>query len=85
MDIEEGDFYAGIDTGDDFNILESPTMDYLLSVPPLPDYRRVYDIDVILPDGPMDSIILICRHKRLDGSCREVVKEYNMHQERWLD
>lgn len=71
MEIEEGDFYAGIDTGDDFNILQSPTMEALL-LPSLPDYRRVHDIDVTLPDGPTDSITLSCRQKGLHGSHIEV-------------
>lgn len=84
MGIEEGDFYAHIGTGDDFNILESPAMEDLF-LPPLSDYCRLRDIDVTLPDGPMDCIILNCRQRGLDGSCREVVKEYNMQQQRWLD
>lgn len=84
MGIEEGDIYAHIDTSDDFNILQSPTIKDLL-LPPLPEYCRVHDIDVTLPDGPTDNIILSCQQKGLHGKCREIVTEYNMQQQRWLD
>jgi hypothetical protein len=84
MEIEEGDFYARIDTGDDFYLLESPTLEDLL-LPPLPNYCRVHDIDVIPPDAPLDSIILYCRQKGLHGNDRVMMTEYNMQQQRWLD
>lgn len=84
MEIEEGNIYAHIDTTYGFDILESPTMEDLL-IPPLPDYCRVHDIDVTLPDGPTDKIRLSCRQKRLHGKCREIVTEYNMQQRRWVD
>lgn len=85
MEIEEGDFYAHIDTNDNFGLLEPPTLEDLLLVPLLPEYRRVYDVDVTLPDGPMDSILLTCRQKELHGKCREIVTEYNMQQQRWIE
>jgi hypothetical protein len=84
MEIEEGEFYAHLDTGDDFHLLESPTNQDLL-LPPLPEYCRVHDLDVTLPDGPMDNIIMSCRQKGFQEHPKVIVNEYNMQLQRWLD
>ncbi|EED12137.1 conserved hypothetical protein [Talaromyces stipitatus ATCC 10500] len=84
MEIEEAGFYAYVYTGDDFNLLESPSTEDL-SLPPLPENYRVRDVDVTLPDGPTDSIILRFRRKGHSENCGLIEKEYSMQQGRWLD
>ncbi|CZR53602.1 uncharacterized protein PAC_03482 [Phialocephala subalpina] len=74
VEIEEGDFYENIQVDDDFLLCDVPQEKDLL-LPMLPEERRMHEIQVVLPDNPMEKVLLTCRRRRKDGSWEEVVRE----------
>ncbi|KAI0427607.1 hypothetical protein F5Y09DRAFT_26424 [Xylaria sp. FL1042] len=85
MRIEEGDYYQGLDTDDKFRIVSIPT-DHDMQLPPLPEYRRLYNTRVELPEHPMGSLMLEYEHKlgNIDDTIRRK-RCYDLQARRWVD
>ncbi|KAI1133316.1 hypothetical protein F5Y10DRAFT_228744 [Nemania abortiva] len=85
MCIEEGDYYRDFEKDDKFTIVSIPT-DEDLTLPPLPDHRRLYNIRVGLPEHSMGVLTLGYEQKQEDGigSCRRK-KCYDLQVRSWVD
>ncbi|KAG5784890.1 hypothetical protein H9Q73_001440 [Fusarium xylarioides] len=57
VELEEGDFYGGVDLGDDFQ-LNTPMRDQDYKVPLVPESRRMSEVEAELSGAPMDKILL---------------------------
>jgi Fungal specific transcription factor domain len=84
MEIEEMDYYKDVHNSDDFPFSRSPNLQDL-SLPPLPNCHRVHDVNVLLPNGPMDNIFLFYRRREDCGEWITAVKEYSILQQAWVD
>ncbi|KAK7419780.1 hypothetical protein QQX98_003152 [Neonectria punicea] len=82
MHIEEGDFYKGLDTVEDFSLASPPSSRDLL-LPTLPKSRRIREVEVVLSGTPMDKILLFCKQKQARGDCRVLLSEYDVRLQRW--
>ncbi|RYP45871.1 hypothetical protein DL768_007828 [Monosporascus sp. mg162] len=76
MRIEEGDYYNDVPV-DNYGPFDSQPHDHALSLPTLPASRRVYDVQVILPDSPSEKTVLTCKRNKSDGGYEVITKEYN--------
>jgi hypothetical protein len=65
MELEENDFYGNVDTADDFQLSSIPKQRDL-SLPSLPQPYRIHELQVVLSNGPMDSVEL--RYRRTESS-----------------
>jgi hypothetical protein len=63
MEIEEADFYTGLDTTDDFSLSSAPALQDLC-LPTLPQSSRICELKVVLPDGAVDSVRLLYKQTR---------------------
>ncbi|KAI1113564.1 hypothetical protein F5Y14DRAFT_209172 [Nemania sp. NC0429] len=83
--IEEGDFYRDLDTDDQFATGSVPT-EQDITLPPLPDDRRMYNLRIGLPEHPMGVLTLEYELKRRDQSGRDKKKRYyDLQARRWGD
>ncbi|KAI1163044.1 hypothetical protein F5B18DRAFT_621774 [Nemania serpens] len=83
MCIEEGDFYRDHEMDDQFTLSCIPTaQDITLS--PLPDHRRLYNIRVGLPEHSMGILTLEYEKKRENGNGRDKSKRcYDLQVRQW--
>ena len=84
MDVEEKDFYKDFDTANCFPLFSSPGLEDL-SLPTLPESYRIHDVEVVLPDGPTDNVLLYLRRKQKGGHWKKLKKEYHMFSQSWID
>ncbi|KAI1156947.1 hypothetical protein F4825DRAFT_140939 [Nemania diffusa] len=83
--IEEGDYYWGFEKDDKFTPVSIPT-DEDITLPPLPDHRRVYNIRVGLPEHSMGVLTLEYEQKQENGDGEYRRKRwYNLQAGRWVD
>ncbi|KAI0466710.1 hypothetical protein F4859DRAFT_496425 [Xylaria cf. heliscus] len=83
--IEEGDFYQDFEKDDKFNIVSIPAVEDV-TLPPLPDHHRLYNIQVGLPEHPMGILTLEYEQRRGNGI--GVVRRkrcYDLRVRRWTD
>lgn len=84
MELEEGDFYCEDATSDNFPLMSFPRTEDL-SLPTLPDFRRLREVEISLVGAPMDRILLFCKENR-DGKDERILKaEYGIHSQEWKD
>lgn len=84
MEVEEKDFYNGVDTAGDFPLSTIPSpRDLSLSV--LPESYRMQEVEIVLSGTPMDKISLYCKRTQEGVDSRTLVSEYDMHSQRWMD
>ncbi|RYP67739.1 hypothetical protein DL771_007072 [Monosporascus sp. 5C6A] len=77
MRIEEGDYYTDAPVVDHAPFYDQPH-DHALSLPTLPAMRRVYDVQVVLPDSPSERTVLSCKRNKSDGGYEVITKEYDV-------
>ncbi|KAI3342283.1 hypothetical protein F4824DRAFT_445622 [Ustulina deusta] len=83
--IEEGDYYQGLEKDDTFSIVSIPT-EQDMALPPLPEYRRLYNTHVGLPEHSMGVLMLEYeqRQENAKGSVRRK-RCYDLRMRRWVD
>ncbi|KAI1199398.1 hypothetical protein F5X97DRAFT_332665 [Nemania serpens] len=85
MRIEEGDFYRDLEIDDEYTIDSIPT-EQDITLPPLPDHQRLYNIRVGLPEHSMGILTLEYEQKRENGTGRDKRKRcYDLQVRRWGD
>ncbi|KAJ8129471.1 hypothetical protein O1611_g4160 [Lasiodiplodia mahajangana] len=85
MRIEEGDYYEDFEKDDKFTIVSIPT-DEDLTLPPLPDHRRIYNIRVGLPEHSMGVLTLEYEKKQEYGIGTHRRKRcYDLQVRHWVD
>ncbi len=72
--IEERDFYKDFVTEDDFPLCSTPTEKDLL-LPELPELNRLHEVQIMLPDNPMEKVVMTCKRRLKDGDCEVLVRE----------
>ncbi|RYP08727.1 hypothetical protein DL764_001747 [Monosporascus ibericus] len=77
MRIEEGDCYMDAPVVDHAHF-DSQPHGHALSPPTLPASRRVYDVQVVLPDSPSEKTMLSCKRNKSDGGYEVITKEYDV-------
>jgi hypothetical protein len=83
--IEEGDFYQDFSRYDDFNVTDMPTERDLL-LPVLPDCRRLYNIQVQLPENARGVLAIEYDTKQNDAKGFERRKRwYDLQTRSWAD
>ncbi|KAI1814004.1 hypothetical protein GGS20DRAFT_550509 [Poronia punctata] len=83
--LEEGDFYRSSGADDSFDITVVPT-ETDISQTPLPDSRRLYNIQVRLPEHPLGVMTLAYDIKEENG--KGVLRRercYNLRTRHWVD
>ncbi|KAI8944130.1 hypothetical protein F4801DRAFT_572759 [Xylaria longipes] len=83
--IEEGDYYQGFEKDDGFSIVSTPT-ERDLTLPPLPDYHRLYNMRVGLPEHSMG--ILTLEYEQRWGNGIGAVRRkrcYDLEVRNWVD
>ncbi|KAI3326835.1 hypothetical protein HD806DRAFT_488344 [Xylariaceae sp. AK1471] len=82
MRIEEGDYYQDFKKDDDFDTDDMPT-EWDISLPPLPEYRRLSNLQVGLPE-PLGVLTLEYDQARDKGGLLERRKRwYDLRAQRW--
>jgi hypothetical protein len=84
MELEEGDFLANYDGLDDY-ALDSLPSDRDLSLPVLPESRRLHDIQVALPEGVDGTLTMACHRMLDDGGVENLTTVYDPVRMKWLD
>jgi hypothetical protein len=84
IELEEGDFYEGIDLDDDFS-LNTSMRDKDFELPLLPEYRRLSEIETELLGAPMDKIRLYGKREQEGINRRVLLSEYNVSEQTWED
>lgn len=84
MEMEERNFYRDVEKADDFLLSSSPGLRDL-SLPILPQSYRIHEVKVVLPDGPMDSVLIFCRQNMTSGDWKIISKEYHTLSQCWID
>ena len=84
MEIEERDFYKDFDTADHFPLSSYPGSGDL-SLPNLPDFHRLHEVEVALSDDPQGNILLFCRQYQRGGDSNFPVREYHVLLQPWTD
>ena len=82
--MEERDFYKETGLVDDSSLLSLPRTEDL-SLPILPDFYRIHDVEVVLSGDPMNKILLYCKLREEGLGSRVVISEFDVHTQRWLD
>ncbi|GAP84596.1 putative Zn2 Cys6 DNA-binding protein [Rosellinia necatrix] len=81
---EEGDFYKDFNDDDKFNVVSIPTI-HDITLPPLPDYCRLYNVRVGLPEHPLGVLTLEYGYRREDGSSiGRRRRYYDLKVSRWV-
>ncbi|CAG7563124.1 unnamed protein product [Fusarium equiseti] len=84
IELEEGDFYQGVDLGDDFP-LNSSMRDRDLQLPLLPEYLRLGEIETELSGAPMNKILLYGKREQEGINRRVLLSEYSVSKQTWKD
>jgi hypothetical protein len=84
VELEEGNFYGGVEVGDDFQ-LNTPMRDLDYQVPLLPESRRMSEVEAELSGAPMDKILLSCKREQEGVNRRTLISEYNVSEQAWND
>lgn len=84
IELEEGDFYEGIDLQDDFP-LNTPMRDRDFQIPLLPEYRRLSEVETELSGAPMDVIRLYGKREQEGINRRVLLSEYSVSEQTWKD
>ena len=84
MQMEERDFYQGIDTRDSFPLSGCPTP-WDLSLPLIPSSYKIRRLDAALLGEPMENIIMSGEKEENNVYRRSVLSEYNVHTQCWTD
>ncbi|TPX12572.1 uncharacterized protein E0L32_000749 [Thyridium curvatum] len=85
MEIEEGDFYpAEVYILDDFDAVSLP-QEWNLTLPVLPESRRIHDLDIELPEDPLGQVAISGKIRREDGREEAFIKTYNFARQWWID
>jgi hypothetical protein len=85
MRIEEGDYYQSFEKDDNFSIVSTPT-ERDISLPPLPGDRRLYNIQIGLPEHPMGVLTLEFDRRRGEGNGTETSKTwYDLRTQKWAN
>ncbi|KAI0451153.1 hypothetical protein F5B21DRAFT_389240 [Xylaria acuta] len=83
--IEEGDYYQGFEKDDGFSVVSIPT-ERDVTLPPLPDYHRLYNIHVGLPEHSMGILTLEYDQRRENGVGAVRKKRcYDLEERHWVD
>ncbi|KAI0446160.1 hypothetical protein F4803DRAFT_504701 [Xylaria telfairii] len=83
--IEEGDYYQGFEMDDRFNIVSAPT-ELDVTLPPLPDHFRLYNMQVGLPEHAMG--VLTLEYEQRGGNGIGAVRRkrcYDLKVRHWAD
>ncbi|ORY59726.1 uncharacterized protein BCR38DRAFT_445346 [Pseudomassariella vexata] len=84
MQLEEEDVYDDPNMfHDDFPLSSTPGEEHL-SMPTIPEVYRIQDVQVVLPDDPMENVVLKCRRRRYDGSFETLVREFEVVSQSWM-
>lgn len=84
MQMEERDFYEGVDTRDSFPLSGCPTP-WDLSLPLVPSPYRIRKLDTVLSGEPMEKITLFGDKEENGVDQKYVLSEYSVHTQRWTD
>jgi hypothetical protein len=84
VQMEERDFYRGIDTRDSFPLSSCPTP-WDLSLALVPSGYRIRRLDVVLLGEPMDRIIMFGEKQENNIFRSSVLSEYSLHTQSWSD
>lgn len=84
MQMEERDFYEGIDTRDSFPLSGCPTP-WDLSLPLVPGAYRIRNLDAVLSGEPMERITLFGEKEEDGVSRKSVLSEFSVHTQCWTD
>ncbi|KAH6991129.1 hypothetical protein BKA56DRAFT_610688 [Ilyonectria sp. MPI-CAGE-AT-0026] len=84
MEIEERDFYRGVDIDDEFPLSSCPTPRDL-SLPLIPDSYRIHGLEVVLHGDPMESIFLFREPNQEGRTGKVLISEYNISSQCWVD
>ncbi|KAF4456526.1 putative transcriptional regulatory protein C15D4.02 [Fusarium austroafricanum] len=84
VEMEEGDFYQGVDLNDDFS-LNTPMRDVDYQFPLIPKSQRVSEVEAELSGAPMDKILLYCKREQEGINRRTLVSEFNVSEQGWVD
>ncbi|RMJ04782.1 hypothetical protein CDV36_014548 [Fusarium kuroshium] len=84
MEMEEGDFYQGLDLGDDFAMDTLPRPQDL-ALPLIPESRRLNEVELELSGAPMDRMLLFCKQRQHGVRRRVLVSQYSVLLQLWVD
>ncbi|KAI8633594.1 hypothetical protein F5Y19DRAFT_246211 [Xylariaceae sp. FL1651] len=85
MRIEEGNYYQDLETDDSFNIFSLPT-EQNVSLPPLPESHRLYNVQLGLPEHSMGLLSLKYEQIRENGHGAEAkTRCYDLQTQNWVD
>ncbi|KAI1270669.1 hypothetical protein F5Y18DRAFT_369134 [Xylariaceae sp. FL1019] len=85
MRIEEGDYYLGLDKGDDFLPSDIPTAEDL-TLPSLPENNRLIDVKVGLPDNPEGVLTMeYGLRDEVDFQTKRFMMFYDLSTQVWYD
>ena len=84
MEIEEADFYKGVDTADDFPLSSYPGSKDM-SLPVLPDFFRIHQVKVVLSDDPLGNVLLFYRQSQRGGDLKFPGREGHVVLQPWTD
>jgi len=82
VQIEENGFYDVEDLADDFPLTSYPSAQDL-SLPMIPESRRVSNIEFVLSGDPVKTIKMSCQRKDERGACKFLELEYSLSEGRW--
>ena len=82
--IEERQFYKENKPLDDFPFDSRPE-EKDLALPVLPESYRIHDVQVVLPDSPLEKTVLTCRRRHEDGSWEVLERQYDALSKCWTD
>ncbi|EMD00440.1 hypothetical protein BAUCODRAFT_144109 [Baudoinia panamericana UAMH 10762] len=85
IQLEEGDFYHYWSASDGFSIMDDPGQsDSDSKMPVLPPSRRVQQVQVVLPNGPSDTMRLTCMRPTRDGGLELLKREHDPRSGQWM-
>jgi hypothetical protein len=83
--IEEGDYYQALEVDDDFDVVSIPT-ERDIALPPLPEYRRISNVQVGLPEHSLGALTLEYDQRRKDGGgMKRKKRQYDLRVRQWSD
>jgi hypothetical protein len=83
MEIEERDFYQGMDVDAEFLTSSYPEPSDL-SLPLLPTCHRIPRVEVVLLGEPLEKVVLLCEQKIGGQQSKICLGQYHVELERWV-